>query len=274
MKKYSKIVKIAKEIRKNVQSKQKLGRSTKWSYYIAKAILNPNKDVEKIDIIKAFNPQQDKISQTVPKKKYLAIIKEYVEFVELNHRLPNYIIYDAKKVKPRVLTYVFAKILRYYNKYGKLPDSVNISYKVFLPPVTSNEVYDYFYKKTGKKYKTIDDLLAYIQKNGRYIYEYDDVRTNKQVIDCMCGNCTDWLQFLINMVEPMGYEWKCLHVQCSSGVGHVRGKFKHEEHTGGEWIYRDPASVANGGGITSNWCTTNYTLLAENPSWFLEGLKR
>lgn len=274
MKKYSKIVKIAKEIRKNVQSKQKLGRSTKWSYYIAKAILNPNTDVKTIQITKAFNPQQDKISQTVSKKKYLAVIKEYVEFVELNHRLPNYIIYDAKKVKPRVLTYIFAKILRYQNKYGKLPDSVNISYKAFLPPVTSNEVYDYFYKKTGKKYKTIDDLLAYIQKNGRYIYEYDDVRTNKQVVNCMCGNCTDWLQFLINMVEPMGYEWKCLHVQCSSGVGHVRGKFKHKEHTNGEWIYRDPASVANGGAITSNWCTQNYILLSQNPSWFLEGLRR
>ena len=164
--------------------------------------------------------------------------------------------------------------MRYQNKYGKLPERVNISYKVFKKPVSNNEVYNYFYNKTGKKYKTIDDVLAYIQANGRYIYEYDDVRTNKQVVDCMCGNCTDWLQFLINMAEAMEYDWKCLHVECSSGTGHVRGKFKHKEHTGGEWIYRDPASVANGGSITSNWCTSNYTLLNTNPSWFLEGLRR
>lgn len=144
---YKKIVKIAKEIRKNVQSKQKLGRSTKWSYYIAKAILTEN-DVKKIEITKAFNKQQSKISRTVKKKEYLALIKQYVEFVELNHRLPNYIIYDAKKIKPRVLTYVFAKILRYQNKYGKLPDSTNISYKVFKKPVvTLNIVFNVFETK-------------------------------------------------------------------------------------------------------------------------------
>ena len=78
MYKYKKIVKIAKEIRKNVQNKQKLGKSTKWSYYIAKAILNPNKDVKKInDLSKAFNPQQSKISRTVKKKDYMALFGNY-----------------------------------------------------------------------------------------------------------------------------------------------------------------------------------------------------
>ena len=61
---------------------------------------------------------------------------------------------------------------------------------------------------------------------------------------------------------------------CSSGVGHVRARFKHSKHTGGEWVYRDIACVASDGSITCNWCTSGYTLLAKNPSWFMENLNR
>ena len=271
---YKKIVKIAKEIRKNVQSKQKLCRSTKWSYYIAKAILNPNKDVTKItNLTKAFNPQQSKISRTVSKKDYMVLIKQYVEFVELNHRLPNYIIYDAKKINPRVLTYGFAKILRYQNKYGKLPDSVNISYKVFKKPVSNNEVYNAFVKKFGKV-KTIDGALQIISDKFDYEFYYDDKKSNLQVIKDQAGNCTDLTQMLTNVGEALDYKVKCIHVQCrTSGTGHVFLKLKHDKYTDGEWITRDPSAVCNGNDITNIWCSNGY-VLAENPNWWLENRNR
>ncbi len=272
MKPYTKIVKIAKGIRKNVQSKQKLGESTKWSYYIAKAILTEN-DVKKIAITKAFNPQQDKISRTVKKEDYLPLIKEYVEFVELNNHLPNYIIYDAKKIKPRVLTYVFAKLLRYQNKYGKLPDSVNISYKVFKKPVSNNEVFNAFVKKFGTV-KTIDSALQIISDKFSYEFYFDDKKTNLQVIKERAGNCTDLTQMLANVGEALGYEVKCIHVQCrTSGTGHVFLKLKHKKHTDGAWITRDPSAVCNGNDIRNIWCSNGY-LLAENPSWWVENKYR
>ena len=276
---YKKIVKIAKEIRKNVQSKQKLGRSTKWSYYIAKAILNPNKDIKKInDLSKAFNPQQSKISRTVKKSDYLALIKQYVEFVELNHRLPNYIIYDAKKIKPRVFTYVFAKILRYYAKYNKLPDSVNISHKVFQPKVETNEVYDYFVKTFGSFDNTIDGALAKVQDRG-YSYYYDDLYTNKQSIDRIKAgkgiNCTDSCHVFYNIMKQLIAFGKykkveCLHVMCSSG-GHVKLRITLND---GTKIIRDPACVLsdNGKGVTCVWCTN--TPIAVDPSWFMECVNR
>ena len=265
---YKKIVKIAKEIRINVQTKQKLGRSTKWSYYIAKTILTKS-NVKKINITKAFNPQQSKISRTVKKSDYLALIKQYVEFVELNHRLPNYIIYDAKKIKPRVFTYVFAKILKYQNKYGKLPNSVNISYKVFKPVVSDNEVFNYFVDKFGEV-KTIDDALQIISDKFNYEFYFDDKKTNKQVIKERAGNCTDLTQMLANVGEALDYKVKCIHVQCrTSGTGHVFLKLKHDKNTGGKWITRDPSAVCNGNDITNMWCA-NGLLLAENPSWWLE----
>lgn len=271
---YKKIVKKAKACQKNVKKEYTLGISTKWSYYFAKAILT-KKNVPKIKFNKSTNPKQSKISRQIPKKDYITICKSLVQYVETNHQLPNYVKYNGFKLKPRHLTEFLARILIYSYKNNKYPTNANFNYKTFKKPVeTGNEVYDYFVKKTGKKPKTIDEVLGYIQKNGRYIFEFDDVRSNKQVTDCLCGNCTDWLQWLCNMAEAMGYEWKCLHVKCrASGTGHVRGQFKHPKHTGNNWINRDPAAVADGGNITSIWCSNGY-LLAENPSWFLENLRR
>lgn len=269
---YKKIVKIAKEIRKNVQSKQKLGRSTKWSYYLCKIVLDKS-DVEKIDITKAFNPQQSKMSKQVKKANYLALIKQYVEFVELNHRLPNYIIYDAKKIKPRMFCYTLAKIIRYREKYGKLPKTVTISSYVFNKPISDNEVFNAFVKKFGEV-KTIDGALQIISDKFDYEFYYDDKKSNLQVIKDQAGNCTDLTQMLANVGEALNYKVVVVHVQCrTSGTGHVFLKLKHDKHTEGEWITRDPSAVCNGNSITNVWCSNGY-VLAENPSWWLENEKR
>lgn len=123
-------------------------------------------------------------------------------------------------------------------------------------------------------FKTLDDILTFVQKYFKYQHYYDDHKSNKEVTDSKSGNCTDLLHWLINMVKALGYDAKCIHVKCQvSGKSHVYGKFKHSKHTNGKWITRDIASVANGGNITSVWCS-NGTVLEENPSWFTANLNR
>lgn len=273
--KYKNIVKQAKKCIENVKTKQELRMSTKWSYYQAKAILNPKTDIPKIRIAKPNKTKQSKISRQISKTDYLELAERYIKYIEKHNCLPGYIKYNGFKLKPRHLTVLFSKIVLYQYKHGELPKEVNFNWKWFIKPTeTGNEVYDYFCKVTGKKFTTLDDLLEYIEEYGRYIKYFDDVRSNTQVTTCLCGNCTDWMQWLWNMAKAMGYEVRCLHVQCRvSGTGHVRGQFKHPKNTGGKWIDRDPAAVADGGGITSLWCSDGY-LLATNPSWFLENLSR
>ena len=87
---------------------------------------------------------------------------------------------------------------------------------------------------------------------------------NKQPI-----NCTDSSQVGYVIALALGYEVQFVHVKCSSGTGHVRLRLKHPVNTEGTWIYRDPASVLNGNSIRSNWCTSNYTLLAYDPAWVM-----
>ena len=272
---YERIVKQAKYVKAAVEKEYKIAGSRKWAYYFAQAILHPNKDVKKIEFELPKKFDGDYISRGIYKSSYKDMAERVVKFIEGNHQMPAYVKHTVKSgkvfnIECDMYVYMFAKILA-----EDFPQPVNLTSKAFIKPTeTENVVYDYVTKKTGKRFTTLDELLAYVQKHGRYIFEFDDVRSNKQVTDCFCGNCTDWLQWLWNMAKAMGYECRAIHVKCRvSGTGHVRGQFKHPKNTGGQWIDRDPAAVANGESITSIWCSDGY-VLATNPSWFMANLNR
>lgn len=272
---YNKLVTKAEECYKNVNTKYKLDITDKWSYYFAKAVLNPGKDIKKIDFKNNVKPQQDAIGRQATKEEYLYLAKKLVKFVEEKHKLPDWVGYGKFKLSPRLLTYTFSKILIRYDKTKKLQKEVTLSNKVFIKPVeTGNVVYDYTCDKFGKRFKTIDELLNYVKAYFHYQKYFDDHKSNKEVVDSKSGNCTDLLQWLMNNADAMGYDSKCIHVKCRvSGTGHVFGKFRHKTHTGGKWIIRDVAAIADGGGIHSVWCEDGI-LQAENPSWFMANLHR
>lgn len=245
---------------------------------LADGIVNSKPTLKNKTYNNAPSPTGDKINKTLTKNEYIKLAKDIVSFYKKG-RCPNYALYQKYKISPQVFGYDFAKIARFYGINARLPNTCEFNSNVFksknnAPTITPNEAYTYFVKKTGFKGSTIDEVLAYVKKHGKYEFYFDGHKTNKQVTDAMAGNCTDWLQWLINIAEALGYEWKCLHVYCTkSKCGHVRGQFKHSKHTGGKWINRDPAAVADSGSLTSIWCS-NGKLLATNPSWFMETLRK
>ena len=259
---------------KELISKYELGINYKWSYYFAKAIIKPKTDIKKGTFNDCKNPIGTYISRQISKADYLDIAKRYVAYIEKNKRFPNYATYKDYQIRPRLLTIFFANILVSYDKNGKLPVEMNINSKCFTKPTeTGNAVYDYFVKKTGKKPKTMDEVLEYVCNYFHYQGYFDDQKSNKQVMDSKSGNCVDLLQWLINMLKPLGYEGKCIHVECrKSGTGHVFGKFRHKKNTENKWVTRDPAAVCQNS-IRNVWCDDGY-LLAENPSWFMSNLNR
>ena len=71
-----------------------------------------------------------------------------------------------------------------------------------------------------------------------------------------------------------GYDVQFVHVKCLvRGTGHIRLRLKHKNHTGGNWINRDPAAVADttSGNVRSIWCEDGY-LIAYDPSWIFTDL--
>ena len=271
---YKELISKAKTCQNNVKKNYELGISYRWSYYFAKAIINPKTDIKKGTFNDCKNPIGTYISRQISKADYLDIAKRYVAYIEKNKRFPNYATYKDYQIRPRLLTIFFANILVSYDKNGKLPVEMNINSKCFTKPTeTGNVVYDYFVKKTGKKPKTMDEVLEYVCNYFHYQGYFDDQKSNKQVMDSKSGNCVDLLQWLINMLKPLGYEGKCIHVECrKSGTGHVFGKFRHKKNTENKWVTRDPAAVCQNS-IRNVWCDDGY-LLAENPSWFMSNLNR
>lgn len=272
--KYKDILNKAKEVKKSVETEYKLPHST-YTYYICKCIVDGKGDVENVKVDKAVKSTGDYISNQIYKSDYKDMANRLIKYVNTHKTLPNYITWKNRKVKVTDYVYMFSRILVYYDENGKLPSYANVNSKAFTKPTeTGNIVYDHFVEKTGYKPKTLDDILGYVAKYFTYEFYYDDYKSNRQVTDSKAGNCVDLLQWLCNMVEPLGYEWKCVHVSCrSSGTGHVWGKFKHSKNTGGEWVNRDPAAVASDGSIYSMWCENGY-VNAYNPSWWLSNLRR
>ena len=271
---YKTIVKNAKAIKKNVETQYKLGATAKWSYYFAKAILKPKKDIKKFAFNNASNPNGTPISRQIVKKDYLNMAKRLVDYVEKKRALPNFITYQTSfKVSVPLYTYALARILVYYDAHGQMPNYVNVNSKAFTKPTeTGNTVYDYWVKKTGTKPKQIDDVCDYILKHFKYEFYFDDHKSNKQVIDTKAGNCTDLTQMLSNMADALGYEWKCIHTQCrQSGTGHVYLKLRK----GGNWFVRDVACIADESRYCI-WCEVpnKGSLLAENPSWWMSNRNR
>lgn len=276
---YKTILSKAKTCKTNVIKNQKCGISYDWSYYFAKALITPKKDVKKINISDAPKPSHTHISRQMSKATYLSLAKKFVKFVEDKHRLPNYLSWNGYKISQRLYTYTFARCLVYYDKYNKYDSEITINEKVFTKPTeTGNKVYDYFVKVFGKFDNTIDGALKLVEDRG-YAYYYDDQYSNKESINRIRRglgiNCTDSCQVFYNimlqLIDLKKYKKvECLHVQCESG-GHVKLRITMND---GTRIIRDPACVLsnNGKGVKCKWCTD--TPKAINPSWFLENLSR
>ena len=75
-------------------------------------------------------------------------------------------------------------------------------------------------------------------------------------------------------LKSLGYDVQFVHVKCRvSGTGHIRLRLKHSKNTGGNWINRDPAAVADttSGNVRTIWCEDGY-LIAYDPCWIFTDL--
>jgi hypothetical protein len=248
--------------------------NSRWAYYFSKAIMTVNTDVKKINFTETTKPIGNNISNQIYKKDYFDMCKRLIKYVETHKQMPNYITYKNYKVLPRLATYMFSRILVYYDKNGKFPKYANVNSKSFTKPTeTGNAVFDYWVKKFGFKPTCIDDVCDYIRDHFEYEFYFDDYKSNQQVIDSKAGNCVDLTQMAVNMAKALGYEWEVIHTECrQSGTGHVYPRFRK----GGEWFTRDVACIADESTYCV-WCDVEDGrgyLLAKNPSWLLENLNR
>lgn len=286
-------MKIAKELQSYVDQEKKFPASiridgVKYNYgtfteILANTVVNTDSKYTKKQYGDAPAPAGDTINTVLSKTDYIRIAREITAFYHANKRCPNFVVHQNKKIRPKLFSYCFSKIINFYISNKRLPSTCKFDSNVFMTKqapskagYSDDDVANYFMKQFGKV-STIDEALTKVNNRG-YAYYYDDVYNNKNAIDRMKQgkgvNCTDSCQVFWHIAKALGYDVKCLHVQCSTG-GHVRLQLKHSKHTGGNWINRDPACVLsnNGKPITAIWCP-NAPLNATNPKWFIDNVNR
>ena len=186
---YKTILEKARIIKKTAEKEHKCV-GTKWSYYIAKAILKPNTAITKISFETAPKPHGDSIKAKIYKADYLNVAKRLIAFVEKNKTLPNYVKWNDKKIRTRTYVYNLAKILVYYADHqNKYPAYNTINTDVWKRTVV---------KKYG--HATEYGCNAKGQNNGYYCGCHSlqevfrnlcDVYVSQSTIASVCGTTTD-----------------------------------------------------------------------------------
>ena len=190
--------------------------------------------------------------------------------------LPNYVMLkNSTKIDKVEYVDMTIRTEAYIRSNGRLPAIV---YRMSKLPDYSDSTMKLFIKTFNYKENTIDEALAIIAKKKLYSKYFDSQKTDQKTInDTKAGkgsNCVDWGQVYYRIAKSLGYDVQFVHVKCRvSGTGHIRLRLRHKKHTGGNWINRDPAAVADttSGNVRSIWCDDGY-LITYDPSWIFTDL--
>lgn len=203
------------------------------------------------------------------------LVAEFVECLIYDNQdlsfLPAYVTgSDGTKYYTNTFVSFANRVSAYEVLKGKSPAIVYIK-KEDATDETTDKVLKEFESYFGKV-NYIDDVLEKIQGKG-YAYYYDSQyntsNTIKRIYNRQGVNCTDVGQLLYRLAIALGYEAQFIHVKCKGGDGHIRNRFRKN---GGDWFYRDGASVLNGNSIGNNWCSPPAYVIAYNPSWIFTDL--
>ena len=190
--------------------------------------------------------------------------------------LPNYVtLKNGEQIDKAEYVDMAIRTEAYIRANKRLPAIV---YRMSKLPDYKDSTMNLFIKVFNFKGNTIDEALAIIAKKKLYSKYFDSQKTDKKTInDAKAGkgsNCVDWGQVYYRIAKSLGYDVQFVHVKCRvSGTGHIRLRLKHKKHTGGNWINRDPAAVADttSGNVRAIWCEDGY-LIAYDPSWIFTDL--
>ena len=181
---YETIIDEAWKIQLGIMKQHKLVESTKWDYYMAKAILQRHSPVKKIPVNKATDINKGNyFSRQIKKSVYLDMVQRFITYVETHNQIPNTIRIGDKLMGVKDFTNMFSAILVYYSKHGELPKTVNVNSKAFVKPTEDkNTVFTKWVNTFKFTPEYIDDVCDYIRDHFTYQFYFDDQKSNNEVI--------------------------------------------------------------------------------------------
>lgn len=278
--KFKEIVAIATEIKtyvekhKNLPSKARGIHKGKYAYLLCKSILNPGKDIIELNYSYAPNPNGDTINKTLTKKEYQSIANDVNKFVSSNKRLPNYDNFQNKHINIDMVTYCMAKIIVFYNKNNRLPNTCEFNSNIFKSTSKTSSGYTTKGGTVCKKLVNICKMsinnytdIYHAMSKFKYEYYYNDVKPQSKTLSDMAGNCTDLNQIEYTALKELKYNVRIVRglVRCNDGknYGHVWCQIQ----LNGKWTNIDASAAAKGKSLGNVICSKVVEITNINPSW-------
>ena len=241
-----------------------------YGYLLTKAVMNPNKEINKLYYKNATAPNGDTINQTLTKKEFTVIANSINKFVSKNKRLPNYVSHQNKKINIKLCVYCFAKIIVFYNKNKRLPNTCSFDSNIFKSSSKYSTKGGAICKKlmnlckiSINNYKDVYNAMSHFS----YQYYYNDVKLPSKTLSDMAGNCTDLNQVEYKALKELGYNVQIVRgiVRCNDGkkYGHVWCRIK----LNGSWVNIDASAAAKGKSLGNVICSKVVEITNINPSW-------
>lgn len=268
--KFKEIVGIAEVVvKKKVPSKIDGLIIGEYGYILAKSVLAPGKEILKLYFKNGPNPSGDTINQTLTKKEFTVIANSVNKFITSNKRLPNYVSHQNKKINIKLCIYCFAKIIIFYNKNKRLPNTCEFNSNDLKTSSTTTKggaVCKKLAQLTKVDINNYKDVYKAMSKFS-YRYYYDDVKTQAKTLSDMAGNCTDLNQIEYAALKELGYNVQIVRglVKCNDNktYGHIWCRIKLNN----TWTNIDASAAAKGKSLGSVICSKVVEITDVNPSW-------
>ena len=276
------IVTLATEVKTYVEKNKKLPSKagglteTQYMYILAKAVKFPHNSIVMLNIKEAPNPNGDSISKTLTRNEFTGIANDVNKFISKNQRLPNYVSYQNKKINIDLVTYCFSKIVNFYGKNNRLPNTCQFNSSVFSKSSKTSTKYSTKGGAVCKKLASIckmniNDYKDVYKAMSKFTYDYyyNDVKTQSKTLADKKGNCTDLNQVeraaLLELYSKDKVQIVRGLVKCNDGknYGHVWCRIK----VSGKWVNIDASAAAKGKSLGSVICAKVVEITDINPSW-------
>ena len=238
--------------------------------FFSYGVLKPNKNFTFTYAIKNCpSCTGTSIYKNLTKKEYLDVTTRTLKWITDKKALPNYTSFKNYKISVKLNIFALAKIIVFYDKYGKLPNTCWYASDVFgAKPVVKGDLCNKLTKLTGVSvtdYKTLYKAMS----KFKYDYYYEDKQTQSRTLSRMAGNCVDLNQVeykaLLEIYSSDKVQIVRGTVRCSDGgvYGHVWCRIK----VSGAWLNVDASASARGKAIGTVICPSVVSITNINPSW-------
>lgn len=277
--KFKSIVALATDVQEYVEKHKKLPDKAggiskgKYAYILCKSVLNPAKEIAELNYNYAPNPNGDSINKTLTRKEFQDIASDVNKFISVNKRLPNYDSYQNKHINIDLVTYCFSKIIAFYAKNNRLPNTCEFKSSVFKYNSSSSNTNHTtkggfvckklvnIAKKSINNYKDVYNAMM----KFTYNYYTDDVKPQSKTLSDKTGNCVDLNQIAYYALKELGYTVQIVRgtIKCDKTYGHVWCRIK----INGKWVNFDASAAAKGKSLGTMICGTITSITNINPSW-------